>query len=162
MPAQVGRDGGVGHGLTDRTGASVPLIFGDLRGQGRQFRDRMPRRFGVVRACFLRQGMATASAEGRNEGDDLVQTFGRQPSLQGRQMAGLAAGFFAGGFLTTGLGAWGGLAEGGREELEAFLPRCSWRLRTRSVSVASCCCKRAMIASRCRYPGQEDASMTVF
>src|SRR5262245_26031650 len=33
-------------------------------------------------------------------------------------------------FLTTGLGAWGGLDDGGREELEAFCPRRAWRSRT--------------------------------
>src|SRR5579884_2852178 len=75
---------------------------------------------------------------------------------------GWPPGFLPEGCLTTGLGVWGGLAEGGREELEALFWSCSSRTRPRSVSVASCCCKRAMIASRCRHPGQEGSSIYGF
>src|SRR5207244_3115419 len=66
------------------------------------------------------------------------------------------------GFLTTGLGAWGGLWEGGNDELEAFWLSRSSRSRTRASRAATCCCRAAMRRSRSRHPGQTASVISVF
>ena len=104
VPAQGCGDGGVRHGLACGTGAGMSLIFEDLGGQRRQFGDLMPGRFGVVGLPLLGQGMTAVSAGAGHEGDDLVQAFGWQASLQGGWMPRLAAGLFAGGLFDDGLG----------------------------------------------------------
>ena len=48
--------------------------------------------------------MATASAGGGHEGDDLLETLGRQSSLEGGRMSGLTAWFFSRGHFDDGLG----------------------------------------------------------
>ena len=47
----------------------------------------------------------------------------------------------------------------GREELELFRPRRSSKSRTRASRAAICRCMAAMIASRCRQPGQSGGSI---
>ncbi len=101
-------------GVAGRTGACLSLIFGDRGDQRGPFGDLMPRGFGVIRAGLLRQVLAAASASGRYKGDDPLQAFGRQASLQGGRMSGLAAGFFAGGLFDDGLGRLGRIG-GGRQ-----------------------------------------------
>ena len=64
------------------------------------------------------------------------------------------------GFLTTGLGAPGGFAEGGNDELEAFSPNRARSSRTSALSSAICRTKSAIMASRSTHPGQDRGSMT--
>jgi hypothetical protein len=51
-----------------------------------------------------------------------------------------------------------------RQQVLAYPPTYTRALGqgTKIADVASCCCKRVMISSRCRHPRQEEASMTVF
>src|SRR5436305_6369500 len=58
------------------------------------------------------------------------------------------------GFLTTGGGAAGGLAEGAREELEALSPRRCLRSRPSRSRSSTSCSSVAMRASRWAHPGQ--------
>src|SRR5438874_9424312 len=58
------------------------------------------------------------------------------------------------GFLTTGGGAAGGLAEGASEELEALSPRRCFKSRTSRSRPSTRCCSAAMRASRWTHPGQ--------
>jgi hypothetical protein len=76
--------------------------------------DLMPRGFGVVGLGLLRQEMAAASAGGRHEGDDRMQTRGRQALLQRRRMSGLGVGFFPGRLFDKRLGRLGWIG-GGRQ-----------------------------------------------
>jgi hypothetical protein len=92
----------------------VSLIFRNLGGQLRKLGELMPRGFGVVGLGLLGQGMAAASAGGRHEGDDLMQTLGRQALLQGRRMSGLGGGFFPGRLFDNRLGRLGWIG-GGRQ-----------------------------------------------
>lgn len=64
----------------------------------------MPRGSGGVSSGLLGQVVATASAGGGHEGDDLLQTFGGQASLEGGRMSGLTAWFFSGRRFDDGLG----------------------------------------------------------
>ena len=82
----------------------------------------MPGRFGIVGSGLSRQRRLAMIADRGYDGDHLMQALGRQAPAQGRRMAVLGAGFLPVGVLTTGVGACGGLAEGGSDEFEAFLP----------------------------------------
>lgn len=63
------------------------------------------------------------------------------------------------GALVTGLGAWGGLAEGGVEELLALVPSRAVRSRTSASSSATRRFRSAISPSRCRQPGHSDSAM---
>src|SRR5262249_15700825 len=66
------------------------------------------------------------------------------------------------GFLTTGAGAWGGLAEGGSDELEALAPRRCCRSLTRRSSSSTRFRSVSMRASRWAHPGQLASLMPSF
>jgi hypothetical protein len=66
---------------------------------------------------------------------------------------GWPPGFLAVVFLVTGLGAPGGLAEGGVPELVALVPR-------RASSSATRRCNAARRSSRSRHPGQVTTAIT--
>src|ERR1019366_8773512 len=70
---------------------------------------------------------------------------------------GCPPGFRPVGCLGHGLGASGGLVDGGIEELEAFRPARSPSLPIWALSVLSCFSKSAMRASRSRQPGHTGA-----
>src|SRR5262249_59774399 len=73
--------------------------------------------------------------------------------------AGRAAPLPAGLGLDDGGGGAGGLADGGREEVDAFCPRRASRSRTRASSSATRRSRAAMRASRSRQPGQSGSVM---
>jgi len=62
-------------------------------------------------------------------------------------------------FFTTGLGAFSGFAEGGREELEELLFRRACKSRTCACKAATLPSRSIIRASRARHPGQAGASM---
>src|SRR5262245_46121417 len=72
---------------------------------------------------------------------------------------GWAPGLLPVGDLVTGLGASGGLAEGGVEELVALAPRRAVRSRTSASSSATRRFRSAISSSRCRQPGHATSVM---
>src|SRR6516162_8676644 len=113
----------------------------------------MPGRLGVVQPGVRRQRLMAAVAVAGDERDDLVEALRRQASLQARRVSGLSPRLLAGALLGDGLGAPGGLAEGGRPELVALVPR-------RASSSATRRSRAAMRSSRSRHPGQVTIAMT--
>ena len=157
----VRRDQSPGDVAAAGTAASVALVVGDVGRQLRQLGDLVPTGFWVVRSVFSGQGGLTVSTGVRHEGDDLRESVGRRASSRLRALSGLCPGSAWRWFLVTGLGAWGGLAEGGREELLAFCPRRACSSRTSGGKAASCCCRSARTASRSRQPWQLSLLMLV-
>src|SRR5262249_51147618 len=112
--AAVGGDFGPGKGATTGAGAAVGLVFNDLRGQGRQFGDLMPARFGVIRGSVGGQGRVAAAAVGGQEGDGGGGAVGGLTVPQLRRVSGLGARLLAGGLLGDGLGSLGRVGRRGR------------------------------------------------
>ena len=122
VSSDVGGDGGAGDFAAAGTGAGVPLVFNDASSHGGQFGDLMPGRLGIVGSGLSRQRRLAMAADRRHDGEDLGKRWGGRRRRNVGGWPSWPPRFLPVGVLTTGVGACGGLAEGGSDELEAFLP----------------------------------------
>ena len=104
MSANRFRNGHLRDFAAARTGAAMPLIFGDDGGELGQLGHLMPRRRRIERPRFLRQGRLAMTARRRHVLHEFVDALRRQQHLQMRRMPRLTARFLASWLLGRPLG----------------------------------------------------------
>lgn len=90
---QLGGNRGFGDFAAAWAGSTVPLIFGDDRGEFGQLGDLMSARSRIVWAKVAWQRRVTRAASLRQEHEDLMNAFGRKQLFQVRRMPRLSAWF---------------------------------------------------------------------
>lgn len=108
----LGWDLGTVEQATLGTGARMPLVLGDHRGDLGQLGDLVPLRFGIVGCGLIGQGTVAAQTGGRDVADDVIDSLGWESLAMMSWVSGLPAGLAPRRAFLHGLGRTGWIGGG--------------------------------------------------